>query len=41
MGSRHRTVFSFPHPVNDVAARVVAGIVVLLTGSPSSLGTGT
>ena len=26
-----RTVFSFPHPVNDIAARVVAGMVVLLS----------
>lgn len=26
-----RNVFSFPHPVNEVAARAVAGMVVALT----------
>lgn len=30
MGSRLREVFSFPNPVNEVAARVVAGGAVLL-----------
>ncbi|MHB8330375.1 MAG: DUF4395 domain-containing protein [Acidimicrobiales bacterium] len=30
MRSRVRTVFSFPNPVNELAARVVAGGVVLL-----------
>lgn len=38
--TRWRSLFSFPDPVNEVAARVVAGVVVLLcvatlvTGSP-------
>ena len=26
-------VFSFPHPVNEIAARMVAGMVVILTTS--------
>ena len=30
MGTRVRSVFSFPNPVNEVAARVVAGGVVVL-----------
>jgi hypothetical protein len=30
MGARLRSVFSFPNPVNEVAARVVAGGVVVL-----------
>ncbi len=30
MGSKLRSVFAFPNPVNEVAARVVAGVVVLL-----------
>ena len=30
MGTRARSLFSFPNPVNEVAARVVAGVVVLL-----------
>lgn len=30
MRARFRSVFSFPNPVNEVAARVVAGAVVLL-----------
>ena len=29
--SRIAEVFSFPHPVNEVAARMVAGMVVILT----------
>src|SRR5580700_5128696 len=33
MGTRVRSVFSFPNPVNEVAARVVAGAVVLLSGA--------
>ena len=28
-----REIFSFPHPVNEVAARTVAGCVVLLIGA--------
>jgi hypothetical protein len=31
LGGTLRGVFSFPHPVNEVAARVVAGMVVALT----------
>ena len=31
MGTRVRSVFSFPNPVNEVAARVVAGGVVVLS----------
>ncbi len=31
MSSRLRQVFSFPNPVNEVAARVVAGMVVVLS----------
>ncbi len=30
MGTRARSVFSFPNPVNEVAARVVAGGVVVM-----------
>ena len=30
MGTTPRSVFSFPNPVNEVAARVVAGGVVVL-----------
>jgi hypothetical protein len=30
MGARARSVFSFPNPVNEVAARVVAGGVVVM-----------
>jgi len=33
MGTRVRSVFSFPNPVNEVAARVVAGAVVLLSAA--------
>jgi hypothetical protein len=33
MGRRVRSVFSFPNPVNEVAARVVAGAVVLLSAA--------
>lgn len=28
---RIRSIFSFPHPVNEVAARIVAGMVVILS----------
>ena len=31
--SRISELFSFPHPVNDVAARMVAGMVVLLSSA--------
>jgi hypothetical protein len=33
MGTRLRSVFSFPNPVNEVAARVVAGGVVLMSAA--------
>lgn len=33
MGTRVRSVFRFPNPVNEVAARVVAGAVVLLSAA--------
>ena len=33
MGTEFRSIFSFPHPVNEVAARVVAGGVVVLSGA--------
>ncbi|HXQ58656.1 MAG TPA: DUF4395 domain-containing protein [Acidimicrobiales bacterium] len=33
MGNRFRSVFSFPNPVNETAARVVAGAVVILCGA--------
>jgi len=31
MGTRLRSTFSFPNPVNEIAARVVAGAVVILS----------
>ncbi len=31
MSSKISQVFTFPHPVNDIAARMVAGMVVLLS----------
>jgi hypothetical protein len=30
-----RALFSFPNPVNDVSARLVAGGVVVMPSSPS------
>jgi len=33
VGSRVRSVFSFPNPVNEIAARVVAGGVVVLSAA--------
>ncbi len=38
MGTRLRSVFSFPNPVNEVAARVVAGGVVLLSAAAMGFG---
>jgi hypothetical protein len=36
VGTRLRSVFSFPNPVNEVAARVVAGGVVVLSAAAVS-----
>jgi hypothetical protein len=38
MGTRARALFSFPNPVNEVAARVVAGGVVLMCVLAVALG---
>jgi hypothetical protein len=38
MGTRARSLFSFPNPVNEVAARAVAGGVVILCVLSISLG---
>jgi len=38
MGTRARSLFSFPNPVNEVAARVVAGGVVVLCVLAMALG---
>lgn len=40
MGVRLRSLFNFPNPVNEVAARVVAGVVVLLCAATIGSGQG-